>query len=130
MTSIGWRDWLISVIIGLISLPLGALIKVVPTEPIGRLVYGWGWLRDPSKLEVEVVDLGKEYEDEDRPEPENESNKWNPAIDRVRDNLALFSQIRGPLSFSFTFFLSLPPPGSLFCSVFFFVSPRPLQVGE
>ncbi|PLW48503.1 hypothetical protein PCASD_04243 [Puccinia coronata f. sp. avenae] len=95
VTSIGWRDWLISVIIGLISLPLGVLIKLVPTEPIGRLVYGWGWLRDPSKLEVEVVDLGKEYQDEDRPEPENESNKWNPAIDRVRDNLALFSQIRG-----------------------------------
>lgn len=95
VTNIGWRDWLISVIIGLISIPLGVIVKLVPTEPIGRLVYGWGWLRDPNKLEVEIVDLGKEYQDDDRGEPENQSNKWNPAIDRVRDNLALFSQIRG-----------------------------------
>ncbi|KAH9440162.1 hypothetical protein Pst134EB_030791 [Puccinia striiformis f. sp. tritici] len=101
VTPIGVRDWLISVIIGLISLPLGALIKLIPTQPIGKVVYGWGWLRDPSKLELEIVDLGKEYQDDDRSDHQNDPNKWNPAIDQVRDNLALFSQIRGSL-------LSLP----------------------
>ncbi|WAR63660.1 hypothetical protein PtB15_17B261 [Puccinia triticina] len=96
VTSIGARDWLISVIIGLLSLPLAVLIKLLPTEPIGKLVYGWGWLRDPSKLELEIVDLGKEYDDDDRNDgDQSQPSKWNPAIDRVRDNLAIFSQIRG-----------------------------------
>ncbi|EFP75603.2 uncharacterized protein PGTG_00934 [Puccinia graminis f. sp. tritici CRL 75-36-700-3] len=98
VTKIGIEDWLISVIIGLLSLPLAALIKLIPTEPIGRVVYKWGWLRDPSKLELEIVDLGNEYDDDvriDDEAAEHLSSKWNPAIDRVRDNLALFSQIRG-----------------------------------
>ncbi|MBW0497407.1 hypothetical protein O181_037122 [Austropuccinia psidii MF-1] len=89
VTSINIQYWAISVIIGLVSLPLGLLIKLIPTELIGDMVYGWGWMRDPSKLELDLVDL-----DEDE-EKDGDSNKWNPAIDKVRDNLAIFGQIRG-----------------------------------
>ncbi|PLW11274.1 hypothetical protein PCANC_13254 [Puccinia coronata f. sp. avenae] len=94
VTSTGWRDWLSSMIIGVVLLPLKAMIKLVSTVPIGRLLlYRWGWLRDPSKLEVKVVNLGKQHQDAGRPEPENELNKWNPAIERVRDDLFPLSQM-------------------------------------
>lgn len=97
VTSIGARDWLISVIIGLIALPLGVLIKLIPTEPISKIVYRAGLMRDPSQIALEYVDLDPEYLDDERRDrqKDGDSSKWNPAIDQVRDNLALFSQLRG-----------------------------------
>ncbi|KAI8460792.1 hypothetical protein BY996DRAFT_8463651 [Phakopsora pachyrhizi] len=94
VTKIGVRDWLISVIIGLLSLPIATIIKLIPNGWIEKIVYEkMALLKDPNKLEVEIVDLDPKEENDNL--SDSDSSKWNPAIDKVRDNLAIFSQIRG-----------------------------------
>ncbi|KAG0145622.1 hypothetical protein CROQUDRAFT_45541 [Cronartium quercuum f. sp. fusiforme G11] len=83
VTRIGIRDWGICLIIGFISLPVGVLVKLLPTEPFDRIYNRFF----PPTTEIDeglVVD-----------ENDDDKEGWNPAIDQVRDNLATFAQLRG-----------------------------------
>lgn len=85
VTRIYGRDWAISIIIGLISFPIGVLVRLLPTAPFLRLLIKLRIYEDPALLptttEVEEV-VEEKYE-------------YNPALTKVKDNLNTFANIRG-----------------------------------
>jgi Ca2+-transporting ATPase len=84
VTPISGRDWGISIAFGFLSIPVGALIRTIPNGPIRKLLISARLIRDPNTLPVVKTD----------------SEKYNQAIDQVRDNLSTFANIRGGRSSS------------------------------
>ncbi|WVF71734.1 calcium-translocating P-type ATPase, PMCA-type [Kwoniella sp. CBS 6097] len=80
---LGGRDWGISLVIGFLAIPLGALVRLMPTEPFERLLIKLHIYADPNKL----PDVAPEIEDE--------KYQYNPALSKVKDNLATYANIRG-----------------------------------
>ncbi|KAF7312342.1 Calcium-transporting ATPase [Mycena indigotica] len=80
VTEIGGREWGISLALGVVSIPLGALIRLMPSEPFERLFKAVGLLGKPEVLPTTA------------PNPDNVG--WT-AITRVRDNLNTFANVRG-----------------------------------
>ncbi|KIJ66705.1 hypothetical protein HYDPIDRAFT_26133 [Hydnomerulius pinastri MD-312] len=78
VTQIGGREWGISLALGVVSIPLGALIRLLPNEPFERLFITVRLL--PSREALPTI----------KPDAE-----WNSAIELVRDNLATFAGLRG-----------------------------------
>lgn len=78
VTRIGGREWGIGIALGVVSIPLGALLRCIPNAPIERLFIKVRLLPNPEVLPTK------------RPDAE-----WNSAIQMVRDNLSTFSHIRG-----------------------------------
>ncbi|KAH7915645.1 Ca-transporting ATPase [Hygrophoropsis aurantiaca] len=78
VTRIGGREWGISLALGVVSIPLGALIRLLPNQPFEKLFVFMRLL--PTDEELPTV----------RPDAE-----WNQAIELVRDNLATFAGLRG-----------------------------------
>jgi len=72
------REWGISIALGFVSIPLGALIRCIPNGPCERLFKAVRLLPRPDELPTK------------RPDTE-----WNSAIERVRDGLGTFSNVRG-----------------------------------
>jgi len=79
VTRITSREWGISLALGFISIPLSTLIRCIPTPPLERAFI---------KLRIMRAD-------EVLPTTKPETAEWNEAITRVRDNLSLFSSLRG-----------------------------------
>ena len=79
VTHIGGREWGISLALGFVSIPLGALLRFIPNAPVHRFFIWTRLMRDPQELPVE------------RPN----ASEWNSAIELVRDNLATFANLRG-----------------------------------
>ena len=77
VTHIGGREWGISIALGFVSIPLGALLRMIPNGPVERLFIKLRLMRPPELL------------------PTTRDVEWNSAIDRVRDNLSTFSHVRG-----------------------------------
>ncbi|KAF8340444.1 uncharacterized protein EI90DRAFT_3035556 [Cantharellus anzutake] len=75
------RDWGISLALGFVALPLGALIRCIPNGPIEKFFKFCRLIEDPER----------------RPAADDAVfEQWNnPAINQVRDNLATFAKIRG-----------------------------------
>ena len=86
VTSLRPRDWGISIIVGFISIPLGALVRLLPTEPFYRFLIKIKVYADPAKLPTVAE------EDE---EVEEDKYEYNPALSKVKDNLATYANIRG-----------------------------------
>ena len=80
VTRIGAREWVISLTLGFLSLPLGALIRLIPNEPCERAFKKLQLLPTPDLLPTTRPDV----------EP-----GFSVAIDHVRDNLATFASLRG-----------------------------------
>ncbi|KAL0954828.1 hypothetical protein HGRIS_003773 [Hohenbuehelia grisea] len=80
VTRMGGREWGISLALGVVSLPLGALIRLLPNGPFEKLFSAAGLFgsKTPDVLPTS-----------------NPDSEWNAAITRVRDNLATFSNLRG-----------------------------------
>lgn len=78
VTKISGREWGISLALGFVSIPLGALLRFIPNLPLERFFKKIRLIRDPDLLP------------NSRPDGE-----WNDAINMVRDNLFLFSHVRG-----------------------------------
>jgi len=78
VTRISGREWGISLALGVVSLPLGVLIRLMPNAPFERLFVKLHLLPNPEILPTT------------RPDGE-----WNFAINRVRDNLGVFANVRG-----------------------------------
>lgn len=51
VTRIYGRDWGISLVIGLLSFPIGALVRLLPSEPFYRFLIRCHIYPDPSKSE-------------------------------------------------------------------------------
>ena len=77
VTRIGAREWGISLALGVVSIPLGVIIRLIPTAPCERLFVKMRLLPNPEVL------------------PTKRSDEWNPAIELVRDNLRIFAHLRG-----------------------------------
>jgi Ca2+-transporting ATPase len=80
VTRMGGKEWAISMVLGFVALPLGALIRLIPNEPCERIFV---MLRLLPKPEVPPTML-----------PDAEPG-FAFAMDRVRDNLGTFSKLRG-----------------------------------
>lgn len=86
VTRIYGRDWAISIIAGLISFPIGVVVRLIPTEPIYRFLIRMRIYQDPSKLPT----ITQEEED-----VENSKFEYNPALENLKDNLKTYDTIRG-----------------------------------
>jgi Ca2+-transporting ATPase len=82
VTSIGGREWGIAIALGFVSIPLGALIRCIPNGPCERLFVLCRLIPNPAAAEG-------------LPTERPESTHWNYTIDRVRDSLGTFSNVRG-----------------------------------
>ncbi|KAH8978135.1 calcium-translocating P-type ATPase [Lactarius hatsudake] len=80
VTRIGAREWGISVGLGSVSLPLGALIRLTPNEPCERVFNRLKLLPEPELLPTT------------RPDAEP---GFSFAVDQVRDSLGTFARLRG-----------------------------------
>ncbi|KAJ7349180.1 hypothetical protein DFH08DRAFT_697693 [Mycena albidolilacea] len=80
VTPIGGREWGIALALGVVSIPLGALIRLLPSEPFERLFKKLGLLGHPDVLPTTS--------------PNPDTVGWN-AITRVRDDLGTFANVRG-----------------------------------
>jgi len=78
VTRIGGRDWAISLALGVVSIPIGFLTRLLPNEPFEKLFNAVGLLG-----RYEVLPIA-------RP-----GSEWNSAITLVRDNLGTFANVRG-----------------------------------
>ncbi|KAJ7104244.1 calcium-transporting ATPase [Mycena belliarum] len=80
VTTIGGREWGISIALGSASIPIGALIRLLPNGPFEKLFKRVGLLGRPDVLPTNS--------------PNPDTVGWN-AITRVRDNLNTFANVRG-----------------------------------
>jgi len=80
VTRVDGEIWGISLGLGFVSIPLGALIRLLPNGPFERAFSKLGMLGKPEKeLPTSTVD----------------QEGWNGAISLVRDNLSTFANLRG-----------------------------------
>ncbi|KAG5354130.1 hypothetical protein C0989_007491 [Termitomyces sp. Mn162] len=79
VTRIGGREWGISLALGVVSLPLGMLIRLLPNEPFERVFKKVGFLGKPEVL----------------PTVSAEGEAWSNTVNIVRQNLGTFMNIRG-----------------------------------
>jgi len=92
VTSMNGRDWGMSIALGFVSIPLGFLIRCIPTPPVERLFLTLRIMRDPN-APPKLTKAEKKEEAERKREEEKE--RWNPAINQIRDRLETFSSVRG-----------------------------------
>lgn len=83
VTKLGGREWGMSIGIGFASIPIGAFIRLLPNGPFTRLFIKLRILPNPEVLPTATTTTTK---------PDGE---WNYAINTVRDNLGMFSNVRG-----------------------------------
>jgi len=86
VTRLYGRDWGITIIVGFLSIPLGAIVRMLPTAPFERFLIKCHVYADPTKLPT----VNPESEDEI-----DEKYQYNDALSKVRDNLHTYSNIRG-----------------------------------
>jgi Ca2+-transporting ATPase len=81
VSDISGLQWGVSIILGLVAIPLGALIRCVPNGPFEKLAERMKFIRKKPVLPTET--------------PNQEKNEWQNAMEVVKDNLNTFSSIRG-----------------------------------
>lgn len=65
----------------MLSLPLGVIVRLLPTEPFARFLYRVGVYSDPAKLPKESA--------------ASEQLHWNEAIDKSIGHMTAYTTIRG-----------------------------------
>jgi Ca2+-transporting ATPase len=80
VTPLPGREWGISIALGFVSIPWGAITRLMPNEPFERVFKKMGL-------------LGKE--EDILPSSRTDSNVWLGAANVVKDNLNYFSNVRG-----------------------------------
>ncbi|GIK02855.1 hypothetical protein Aspvir_006917 [Aspergillus viridinutans] len=73
-------QWGVSLILGVISLPIGVIIRLIPDEFVSRLIPRF-WTRKKGP-ELVVSDEDRRFE-------------WNPALEEIRDQLTFLHTVRG-----------------------------------
>ncbi|KAJ7592992.1 Ca-transporting ATPase [Mycena floridula] len=80
VTQIHGREWGISLALGVVSIPLGVLIRLLPNEPFEWLFTRLGLLGRQQELPTTSAEA---------------EEGWHGAISLVRDNLGTFANVRG-----------------------------------
>ncbi|KAI4227456.1 MAG: hypothetical protein L6R40_008207 [Gallowayella cf. fulva] len=73
-------QWAFCLILGLISLPVAVLLRLIPDEHVRKLVPRWFARKAPP--EVRVSDEERQYE-------------WNPALVEIKEELSFIKMLRG-----------------------------------
>ncbi|KAK0222080.1 Ca-transporting ATPase [Armillaria fumosa] len=79
VTRIGGREWGISLALGVVSIPLGVAVRLMPTKPFEKVFKKLGLLGRSEVL----------------PTKNSDTEGWTGAITVVRDNLGTFANLRG-----------------------------------
>lgn len=82
---IGGRDWAISIVIGLLSIPLGALLRCLPPGPFHRFLVKMHLYPSDAELRGELPNVSKAAEE----------YKWSEGIQKAIDGLRVYSTVRG-----------------------------------
>ncbi|KAF9484387.1 calcium-translocating P-type ATPase [Pholiota conissans] len=80
VTPIGGREWGISLALGVVSIPWGAVIRLMPNGPFEKLFKFCRLIKEPKEI---------------LPTVKPDQDGWNGAINMVRDNLSTFANLRG-----------------------------------
>jgi Ca2+-transporting ATPase len=80
VTRIPGREWGVSLALGFVSIPLGIIVRLLPSEPFEKFFRALGL-------------FGRE--DEVLPSTRPDKETWSGAITLVRDNLSYFANVRG-----------------------------------
>jgi Ca2+-transporting ATPase len=78
VTSIGGREWGISLALGVVAIPIGAAVRLLPNEPFEKLFTATRLLPKGDVLPTTQQQM-----------------EWSPAVDQVRDGLRTFGGLRG-----------------------------------
>ncbi|KAJ9096327.1 hypothetical protein QFC21_005147 [Naganishia friedmannii] len=81
---LGGRDWGISLVAGFLSIPLGAIARMLPTRPLERALIKLRLYPDPDNLPL----FSQEAEDEAA------QFEYNQALTKAKEDLSLFTTIR------------------------------------
>lgn len=84
VTRLNGRDWGISLIAGFMSIPIGAIARMLPTRPLERLLIMTHLYPDPNNLPL----FSQEAEDEAA------QYAYDPVLSKAKDDLSLFTTIR------------------------------------
>ena len=79
-TRLTGTQWAVSLILGLISVPVAVLIRLIPDEFVARMVPAW--LFRKKTPDVFISDEEQHYQ-------------WNPAIEEIREELMFLKFVRG-----------------------------------
>lgn len=74
-------QWGVSLVLGVISLPVAVIIRLIPDEFVRRLIPPF-WKHKKSSPQVFVSDEDRRFE-------------WNPALEEIRDQLTFLKTVRG-----------------------------------
>lgn len=74
------KDWAISIVLGLLSIPIAIVIRLIPDDGIRKLIPQF--LRRKKTPEVFVSDEERHYQ-------------WNPALEDIKEELAFLKMLRG-----------------------------------
>ena len=73
-------SWAISIVLGVLSVPIAVLIRFIPDEFVNKLIPNF--LRQKQTPEVFVSDEERHYH-------------WNPALEEIKEELAFLKMLRG-----------------------------------
>ena len=82
VSRINGPQWAVGLVLGVISVPVAIVLRLIPDEFIMKLIPTfWKW-HDNKSPEVVVSDENRRFE-------------WNPALDEIRDQLSFIKTVRG-----------------------------------
>ncbi|KAG6839792.1 hypothetical protein C0991_011647 [Blastosporella zonata] len=79
VTRIGGREWGISLALGIVSIPLGVFVRLLPNEPFEKIFKKLGLLGSSEIL----------------PSTSPEGESWRNTVNIVKENLGTFANLRG-----------------------------------
>jgi P-type Ca2+ transporter type 2C len=82
ITRLNGSEWGVSLILGVLSLPVAVIIRLIPDEFIRRLIPTFWKSKKQEGPQVLVSDEDRRYE-------------WNPALEEIRDQLTFLKKVRG-----------------------------------
>ncbi|KAL5002730.1 hypothetical protein BDV10DRAFT_106458 [Aspergillus recurvatus] len=79
VTRLTGAQWAVCLILGVISIPVGVIIRLIPDEFLRKLIPTFHRKKGPELI---VSDEDRRFE-------------WNPALEEIRDQLKFFKSLRG-----------------------------------
>lgn len=82
ITRLNGSEWAVSLILGVLSLPVAVIIRLIPDEFIRRLIPTFWKRKKQESPQVLISDEDRRYE-------------WNPGLEEIRDQLTFLKKLRG-----------------------------------
>ena len=81
VTKLNGPQWGISLILGLLSIPMAMIIRMIPDELVRKCIPAW--LKRKAAPDVLISD------------EEQASYQWNPALEEIKEDLTFLKMVRG-----------------------------------